>query len=335
LKIKIVKSSTSLLSRKITPEFKMKLSTINWLSAMIALPLFMGILNLAPAGAEQIDRSRRTTVDQLPSVTDLNLVVPVAASPLPSDRAEPENSIEPVWSNPTPVRRNSSTTRERTNRSKPSKQGVTLATNSNFSTSFAGEQSHQINSGTKRKNSTVKNTSALQESTPRDNRKSRSSSRKEIAAVSRPPLSGNYLRLVRDPNQGYNNVGNPLYTLEAYVRGEKYQTFTAVSGTARSQTFDRNRGSNSAPLPDGLYSVSSQVAAGTAYEVGRTFIGIYPEFKTARVDLGIHLDRSFNQTNGYDGTAGCIGIATVAERDAINDFVAKYRPRSLFVKIAE
>jgi hypothetical protein len=297
----------------------MKLSTSNWLSASIVLPLLMGILNLAPAGAEQIDRSRRTAVDQLPSVTDLNLVVPVSASPLPFDRAEPEHSIEPVWSNPTPVRRNSfsptSTSRERNNKAKLSKQGVTLATNSNFSTS--------------------RNTSSTSESTARDHHKSRFSSKKDIAAVSKPPLSGNYLRLVRDPSKGTNDVGNPIYTLEAYVRGERYQTFTAVSGTARSQTLDRHRGSNSAPLPDGLYSVSGQVSAGTAYEVGRTFIGIYPGFKTARVDLGIHLDRSFNQTNGYDGTAGCIGIATVAERDAINDFVTKYHPRSLFVKIAE
>jgi hypothetical protein len=314
----------------------MKLSTINWLSATIALPLFMGILNLAPAGAEQIDRSRRTAVDQLPSVTDLNLVVPVTASPLPTDRAEPENSIEPVWSNPNPVRRNLSapTARERNNRPKSSKQGVAFAINANAATAFVGE-SNQINPVIKRRNSTAQNPGAMPENTARNNRKSRSGSRQDIAAVSKPPLSGNYLRLVRDPNQGYNNVGNPLYTLEAYVRGEKYQTFTAVSGTARSQTLNRHRGDNSAPLPDGLYSVSGQVSPGTAHEVGRTFIGIYPEFKTARVDLGIHLDRSFNQTNGYDGTAGCIGIATVAERDAINEFVTKYHPRNLFVKITE
>jgi hypothetical protein len=315
----------------------MKLSTINWLSATIALPLFIGILNLTPAGAEQIDRSRHTALDQLPSVTDLNLVVPVNASPLPTDRAEPENSIEPVWSNPTPARRNSTTatTRERNNRLKPAKQGVEVATNTTAANSFTTEPTNRINSIIKKKNSPIKGNESGLEVTTKDSRKSRFGSRKEIAAVSPPPLSGTYLRLVRDPNKGTNDVGNPIYTLEAYVRGEKYQTFTAVSGTARSQARDRHRGENSAPLPDGLYSVSGQVSAGTTYEVGRTFIGIYPEFKTARVDLGIHLDRSFNQANGYDGTAGCIGITTVADRDAINQFVAKYRPRNLFVKIAD
>lgn len=285
----------------------MKLSTSTWLSKTIALPLFIGILNILPAGAEQIARSRSSAVEPLPSVTDLNLLVPVTANPLPLDRPEPSES-EPIWSNPNSTRKDSPAPvfRERTNRT---------------------------NSTTKRKNSGTKNIDATAETTSKEPRRVRSNSRQDIAAISRPPLSGNYLRLVRDPNKGTNDVGNPLYTLEAYVRGERYQTFKAVSGTARSQNFNRNRGNNSAPLPDGSYNISNQIVAGTQYEVGKTFIGIYPAFQTARTDLGIHLDRSFNQQNGYDGTAGCIGIATVAERDAINEFVSKYRPRNLFVKI--
>ena len=286
----------------------MKLSTITWLSKTIALPLFIGILNILPAGAEQIARSRSSEIEPLPSVTDLNLLVPVTASPLQLDRPEPSESSEPIWSNPNSTRKDSPNPglRERTNRT---------------------------NSITRRKNSGTKNIDALTETASKEPRRIRSNSRQDIAAISRPPLSGNYLRLVRDPSRGTNDVGNPLYMLEAYVRGEKYQTFNAVSGTARSQNFNRNRGNNSAPLPDGSYNVSSQIVAGTQYEVGKTFIGIYPAFQTARTDLGIHLDRSFNQQNGFDGTAGCIGIATVAERDAINEFVAKYRPRNLFVKI--
>ena len=281
----------------------MKLSTIQWLSKPIVLPLLMGVLNLAPVSAEQMDRSRATNLESLPAVTDLNLAVPVTASPLPSEAPEPGSSLEPIWSNPAnPGRKNPA---PGTNRSKT---GSRAAAASNSDTA-AGN-------------------------TSKDSRRSRSGSRKDLAAISKPPLSGNYLRLVRDPDNGTNDVGNPIYILEAYVGGERYQTFTAVSGTARSQNYNRNRGNNSAPLPDGSYSVSSQIADGTAYEVGRTFVGIYPEFKTDRTDLGIHLDRSFNQTNGYDGTAGCIGIATVAERDAINEFVAKYRPHNLFVRIA-
>lgn len=289
----------------------MKLSTITWLSKTIALPLFIGILNILPASAGQMDRSRSTTSESLPSVTDLNLMVPVTASPLPLDRPEPTDS-EPVWSNPT--QKNPSPPKRR---EQPTKVKSTA--------SLGGDR---IN----RKSVTVKTTDASSDLTGRD-RRSRSNTRKDLAAISQPPLSGNYFRLVRDPNKATNDRGNPIYILEAYVRGEKYQTFTSVSGTVRSQNLDRNTGDNSAPLPDGKYSVSRQIVPGTIYEVGKTFVAIYPLFQTARVDLGIHLDRSFNQQNGFDGTAGCIGIATVAERDAVNEFVAKYRPRALFVKI--
>ncbi len=285
----------------------MKLSTITWLSSTIALPLFIGILNILPAGAEQIARSRSSVVESLPSVTDLNLSVPVTANPLPLDRSEQSESIEPIWSNPNSTRKDSSAPGLR--------------------------RSNRPDSTTKRKNSGTKTVDATTETASKESRRTRSNSRQDIAAISRPPLSGNYFRLVRDPSRGTNDVGNPLYTLEAYVRGEKYQTFTAVSGTARSQSFNRNRGENSAPLPDGSYRVSNQIVPGTISEVGKTFISIYPTFQTNRTDLGIHLDRSFNQTNGFDGTAGCIGIATVAERDAINEFVTRYHPRNLFVKI--
>jgi hypothetical protein len=293
----------------------MKLSTITWLSSTIALPLFIGLLNILPAGAEQIDRSRSAAVEPLPSVTDLNLLVPVTASPFPIDRSEPSDSIEPIWSNPNPTRKDSSSSvrREQLNKAR--------------STANSGE------SLPSNRSNRARNTDSTSEQTGRDSRRSRSNSRKDIAAISQPPLSGNYFRLVRDPNKSTNDIGNPIYILEAYVRGEKYQTFNSVSGTVRSQNLNRNVGENSAPLPDGKYSVSNQIVPGTIYEVGKTFVAIYPLFKTARVDLGIHLDRSFNRQNGFDGTAGCIGIATVAERDAFNEFVAKYRPRSLFVKI--
>ena len=286
----------------------MKLSTITWLSKAIALPLFIGILNILPAGAEQIDRSRSSAVESLPSVTDLNLVVPVTASPLPLDRPEAADSIEPIWSNPNSTRKD-------------------------LPAPVFRERNSRNNSTTRRRNLGIKNIDGTTETAAKDPRRVRSNSRQEIAAISRPPLSGNYLRLVRDPAKGTNDMGNPLYTLEAYVRGEKYQTFTAVSGTARSQNFNRDRGNNAAPLPDGSYDVSSQITSGQVYEVGRTFIAIYPKFQTGRTDLGIHLDRSFNQQNGFDGTAGCIGIATVAERNAVNEFVTKYHPRNLLVKI--
>jgi hypothetical protein len=162
----------------------------------------------------------------------------------------------------------------------------------------------------------------------------KSSSKRKIATNSLPPLAGNYLRLVRNPNKGSNDLGNPIYTLEAYVNGRKYQSFKAVSGTATTQDRNRDRANTFAPLPDGLYKVNGGILPSNLPEVGRTFISIYPQFETGRTDLGIHQDPSFNKRNGSDGTAGCIGLTTVADRDAVNSFVTKYQPRNLIVKIA-
>jgi hypothetical protein len=283
----------------------MKLSTINWLSKAIALPLFITILQIAPVGAEQIDRSRSRLAEDLPAVTDLNLMVPVTASPLPSEAPEPYSVPAPILSNPS---RNypSTSTRERVNKPK---------------------------SAPKQKSSVATTAEVTSVTTTRDIRKVKSNSRPRIATGSRLPLSGNYLRLVRDPNKGVNNVGNPIHTLELYLDGQRYQSFNAISGTATTQTANRNRGDNFAPLPDGTYTVSKQIVPGSIKEVGRTFIGIYPSFQTGRTDLGIHLDPSYNKTNGFDGTAGCIGMTTAADRDALNEFVARYRPHNLFVSI--
>jgi hypothetical protein len=161
----------------------------------------------------------------------------------------------------------------------------------------------------------------------------KSSPKRKIATNSLPPLAGNYLRLVRHPSKGSNELGNPIYTLEAYVNGRKYQSFKAVSGTATTQDRDRDRANTFAPLPDGLYKVNSGILPSNIPEVGKTFIAIYPQFETGRTDLGIHQDPSFNKRNGSDGTAGCIGLTTAADRDAVNNFVTKYQPRNLIVKI--
>jgi hypothetical protein len=87
----------------------MKPSTINWLKKAIALPLFITILNtVIPAGAEQIGRSRSNIINPLPSLTDLNLAVPVPEGLLSPEDREPSNSIKPFWANPS--QNNSSTT---------------------------------------------------------------------------------------------------------------------------------------------------------------------------------------------------------------------------------
>jgi hypothetical protein len=142
-----------------------------------------------------------------------------------------------------------------------------------------------------------------------------------------------YLRLVSSPHRRTNKVGNPIYRLEAYVNGQPYRTFKAVTGTAYTQNKNRHRANSAAPLPDGSYQVSRQVVRGKMAEVGRTFVPIYPRFKTSRNDLGVHLDPSYNKRNGHDGTAGCIGLTSGRDRDAFNRYVKKFQPRTLIVRI--
>ena len=304
----------------------MKLSTINWLSKAIVLPLFATIFQIAPVGAEQIhsaprvslEASNASTLESLPSPTDLNLRVPTPASTIiPADR-EPTNSIEPIWANP--------------DRHHPAKAVIKRVPATRSIVKKRDFLSRNLKSITRRRNLATKSLESAM-TIGNGNSQTKYTPKSRIAAISPPPFSGNYLKLVRDPSKGTNDVGNPIYTLEAYVDGQKYQSFDVVSGTARSQNADRHQGNNAAPLPDGLYEVSNRIISGNTPEVGKTFIGIFPKFETGRNSLGIHLDRSFNKTNGYDGTAGCIGITTPTDRDAINEFVLKYHPHNLFVSI--
>jgi hypothetical protein len=144
---------------------------------------------------------------------------------------------------------------------------------------------------------------------------------------------GTYLRLVYKYRGRSNQLGNPIYTLEAYANGKKYRSFKAVTGTAHTQNSDRDRANSAAPLPDGIYKVSPQIVAGNVPEVGRTFVPIYPQFRTTRSELGIHLDPSFNRSNGNDGTSGCIGLIARADRDAFDRYILQYHPHKLIVKI--
>jgi hypothetical protein len=317
---------------------------MNWLSKSIALPLFLTIVNLATtAGAQPIDRSpnismRSTSsaVESFPSVTDLNLLVPVPADVSAPQEREQVNSIAPFWSQPPQPNSATTTLRIQPNHSKLRTRRTTgLSINTSTTRTATGETVTKTKPKftSRYQNSGSTHPDSLRAAIVKNSQRSRASSRRLIAA-SNLQVSGNYLRLVRDSSQRTNEIGNPIYTLEAYVDGQKYQTFTAVSGTVNTQTIDRNIGNNSAPLPDGLYEVSHQIMPGNTPEVGKTFIGIFPKFVTRRSGLGIHLDRSFNQHNGYDGTAGCIGMTTATDRDAINEFVTKYHPRNLFVKIA-
>ncbi len=318
----------------------MKLSTINWLSRAIALPFFISISNIEPVVAAPVGRSQRISFEasktkpirSIPAATDLNLKMPVPAAPIVSEDSEPGNSIAPIWSNPdrptTPIAPRKQSIKTKSISTKKDLQ--TLNVKSNRSSENSLQERTSLSS--KRKNLGSRNIDALQLSS-KNNHPTKYILDRQIAAISNTPIEGNYLRLIVDASKGKNSVGNPIYTLEAYVNGRKLQSFNVVSGTANTQKFDRDRGNNFAPLPDGLYNVSDLIIPGKTPEVGRTFISISPKFETNRNELGIHLDRSFNKGNGYDGTAGCIGMITPQDRDAINKFVTKYRPRNLFVNI--
>ncbi len=295
------------------------------------LPLFITTCHILPASAGashstriSFENSKTRTIRSIPAPTDLNLRIPVAADPIVSEGSEPGNAIEPIWANPD---RPTSTIvpRQQTVKTRSTATKKDLST-SNLKSPRVSENSRRDRDSLslKQKNLAAKNIDTPR-STVRNNR--------QIAAISGLPLDGNYLRLVNDASKGKNSVGNPIYTLETYINGRKDREFNVVSGTATTQHIDRNRGNNFAPLPDGLYDVSDRIVPGKTLEVGKTFISISPKFETSRTELGIHLDRSYNSSNGYDGTAGCIGMTTPTDRDAINQFVTKYRPHNLFVSI--
>jgi hypothetical protein len=298
----------------------MKSLALKYLLTAIVLPLFASTLSVAtPVGAEQIDRSRSLSTgessgeDPVPSVTDLNLSVPVYR--------QNSSSETPVRSNSIHKHSATSPNGKHAHRSISTQNQVTAAPDPRVKSSF------------NRNSIVAMNISPATSNMTGVTGKSKSNSNRRIAAISPPPLSGNYLRLVRDPRNRTNDLGNPIHILEVYRNGIIHQRFKATSGTASSQNRDRSLPDLAAPLQDGLYTVSGQIVPGAIPEVGKTFIAVFPRFETARTDLGIHVDPSFNKRNGYDGTAGCIALTNSADRDMVNEFVLKYQPRDLSVSI--
>ncbi len=282
------------------------------LSIAITLP-FLSLIGVDPASAEQISRSRNTDDDSITSVTDLNLEIPIEREKAPK-----------------PSRQQSTTTKKLVPTELKSPKVAVDRSTKNIESKSRLDNTISIDIQTPSVKVSVETSESIE---LKKNPQPRSTSNRKIATNSRPPFTGNYLRLVKESRQGTNQIGNPIYTLEAYVNGVKYQSFKAVSGTATTQKRDRNVADIFAPLPDGLYKVSNWVAPSNVSDVGNTFIGIYPQFTTERTALGIHQDVSFNQRNGRDGTAGCIGLVSIADRDAVNSFVNKYQPRNLVVSI--
>jgi hypothetical protein len=147
------------------------------------------------------------------------------------------------------------------------------------------------------------------------------------------------LILSRDPSNPQNRFNNPIYKLTAYRDRTSNYVFQldAVTGRGFTQARNRYQSNTEAPLPDGSYSVAATVVKGTIPEVGGTMVPIFPKPgfnpRMRRTALGIHWDPSFDKDNNEDGTSGCIGMTNKYDYHKVRNFVLKYRPRSLEVRI--
>lgn len=179
----------------------MKLSTINWFSKAIALPLFITIINITNSvSAEQIDRSRAKLVDSLPSVTDLNLMVPVGVDILPPEDREQYSSIEPFWSKPSQHNSSTIVIKERNGKTRLTtrrKNKSLVIINTSLGADWQVIKTKAIH-----RNKVLTSTRIDPDrfTIVKDSQKLKSSSRK-LAVGSRLPLSGNYLMLVKEPSK--------------------------------------------------------------------------------------------------------------------------------------
>lgn len=176
---------------------------------------------------------------------------------------------------------------------------------------------------------------------------------KALALTKQPPQSPSQERILapascrafpclilsRDPSNAQNRFNNPIYKLTAYRDRTSDSSFQldAVTGRGFTQARNRYQSNTEAPLPDGSYSVAATVVKGTIREVGGTMVPIFPKPgfnpRMKRTALGIHWDPSFDKDNKEDGTSGCIGLTNKYDYHKVRDFVLKYRPRSLEVRI--
>jgi hypothetical protein len=148
------------------------------------------------------------------------------------------------------------------------------------------------------------------------------------------------LILTPDASNLQNRFNNPIYKLTAYRDKTSHYVFQfdAVTGRGFTQTRNRYQSNTEAPLPDGSYAVIPRVVKGYIREVGGTMVPIFPKSgfdpRMRRTALGIHWDPSFDRDKKEDGTSGCIGLTSKNNYYQVRDFILKYRPRSLEVKIA-
>ncbi|KEF41386.1 MAG: hypothetical protein ER33_11740 [Cyanobium sp. CACIAM 14] len=129
-------------------------------------------------------------------------------------------------------------------------------------------------------------------------------------------------------------TGDPIWELQLDLPGQPQRAYEALVGRARHQDGDRDRLGSKAPLPRGRYLLTeiTPLDGTDGPELGRfLWIGLEPEFPTARRALGIHHDPSAGA--GRDsGTDGCIGLIHGNDLLVLGDLLRRSGTRELLVK---
>lgn len=137
-----------------------------------------------------------------------------------------------------------------------------------------------------------------------------------------PTVDFKYDKYVRIVESGRSNsVGNPIKNVQVIIDKKIVATFSALSGTSRTQNISRNIAGNAAPSPFGEYTIASSQVPGIPRETGGVFLPYTPNFRTNRSALGYHIDPSWGKSNGRDGTAGCMAFRTLTEYNQFVDLV--------------
>ena len=126
-------------------------------------------------------------------------------------------------------------------------------------------------------------------------------------------------------------TGDPVWELQLALPGQPLRSYEAVVGRANRQSGDRQRLGSKTPLPQGRYRVTEIEAteSGDDPELGRfVWIGLEPEFSSARKGLGIHYDPSAGRGR-QSGTDGCIGLLHGNDLLVLGDLLRRSGTREL------
>jgi hypothetical protein len=144
---------------------------------------------------------------------------------------------------------------------------------------------------------------------------------------------GGQMVLVRTERQ-LPITGDPIWELQLLLPGQPPRAYEALVGRLRRQDGDRGRLGSKAPLPRGRYAVTeiTPVAPTDDAELGRfLWIGLQPDFPTARRGLGIHHDPSAGRGRS-SGTDGCIGLIHGNDLLVLGDLLRRSGTTELIVR---